>query len=60
MITRLLKAIIGGLCAALVTSLVIRFLDDAPMRAVSKLIRDEEDLSDDEAERILRELASMT
>jgi hypothetical protein len=60
MITRLLKAIVGGLAAALVTALIIRFVDDAPMRVVSKLVEAEEDLSDQEAEALLRELASMT
>lgn len=60
MLARLLKAIIGGLAAALLTSLIIRWMDDSPMVAVSKLASASDDLSDEEAEAILRELASMT
>jgi hypothetical protein len=59
MISRLLKAAIGGIIAFILTTLIIRIMDDAPMRVVSRLIKAEEDLSDDEAEAILRELASM-
>jgi hypothetical protein len=60
MLTRLLKAILGGLAAAFLTTLLLRWIDESPMRAVSELLRAEDEITDEEAEAILREIASMT
>jgi flagellar motor component MotA len=59
MIKRIILAVIGGFAAAFVTAFVIRLIDGAP-GAAARIMREADEISEDDIEALLRELSSMT